>query len=224
MQISKMIQQDRPRERLLRHGPAALSDHELLALFLRTGTKGLSALDLSQKLIATFGGLTCLLSASMNDIIAVPGIGPAKYAQLNAVMELAKRCMEENLHKGVCLTQVQHGSDFIKAWIGLKPYEVFACLFLNNQHQLIAAEEVFRGTLDSAPIHPRELVRKTLAHNAAAVIFAHNHPSGLAEPSTADIATTRRLKEILKSIEVRVLDHFVVGDGRPVSMAELGLI
>jgi DNA repair protein RadC len=224
MRIHDLPAHDRPRERLARLGPAALSDAELLALFLRTGHRGASALDLARALIVRFGGLAGLLGAGEADVTAAPGIGPAKHAQLRAAAELSRRALEAACARGATLPSPRESAAFLRAWLRPYPYEVFACIFLDNRHRVIAAEEMFRGTIDGASVHPREVVRRALAHNAAAVICAHNHPSGVAEPSAADVAITRRLADALALIDVRVLDHFVVGDEQPLSMAERGLL
>ena len=224
MRISEFPAEERPRERLLAHGAAALSDAELLALFLRTGVRGQSALDLARALLARHGGLDVLLAAPVQELVAQPGIGPAKYAQLAAATELVRRALERGVRREASLSSPRASAEFLRAWLRRYPYEVFACVFLDNRHRVIACEELFRGTIDGASVHPREVVRRALAHNAAAVILAHNHPSGVAEPSQADVALTRRLGDSLGLIDVRVLDHFIVGDGEPLSLAERGLM
>jgi DNA repair protein RadC len=224
MRISEIPAHDRPRERLQRLGAGALADAELLAVFLRTGHRGCSALELAQRLLARFGGLAALLAADAPAVVAACGMGPAKHAQLQAAAELSRRALQAGCARGVTLGSPRDSADFLRAWLRPFPYEVFACLFLDNRHRVIAAEELFRGTIDGASVHPREVVRRAIAHNAAAVICAHNHPSGVAEPSAADVAITRRLAEALGLIDVRVLDHFVVGDEQPLSMAERGLL
>lgn len=223
MRIADFPSSERPRERLLAHGASALADAELLALFLRCGTRGRSVLDLARELLARFGGLDALLAAPARDVVAQPGVGPAKYAQLAAATELARRALEHGLKREASLSSPRASAEFLRAWLRRYPYEVFACVFLDNRHRVIACEEMFRGTIDGASVHPREVVRRALAHNAAALILAHNHPSGVAEPSQADIAITRRLVDALALVDVRVLDHFVVGDGEPLSLAERGL-
>ncbi|ROR34475.1 RadC family protein [Inmirania thermothiophila] len=215
---------ERPREKLLAQGPEALSDAELLAIFLRTGVRGRSALDLARELLARFGGLRPLLDAPPAAVCALPGLGPAKYAQLAAALELARRHLQERLRRGEAVTDPAAAARYLAARLRHRPREVFACLFLDARHRLIAYEELFTGTIDGAQVHPREVARRALAHNAAAVIAAHNHPSGVAEPSAADRALTRRLAEALALLEVRLLDHFVVGDGEPCSLAQLGLL
>lgn len=213
---------DRPREKLLRKGPQSLSEAELLAIFLRTGMRGKSAVDLAREMLKEFGSLRSLLGADEKDLCALPGMGPAKYAQLQAALEMARRHLGESLERGKPLTDPAATRKYLTARFRDTPYEVFACLHLDNRHRVIAFEELFRGTIDGASVHPREVVRQALRHNAAALIFAHNHPSGVAEPSDADRRLTTRLKDALALVDVRVLDHFVVGDGEVASFAERG--
>lgn len=215
---------ERPREKLLERGPQALSDAELLAIFLRTGIAGKSAVDLARELLAEFGGLRALLAADKKTFCRAAGLGEAKFAQLQAVLEMAQRHLGETLQRGQKLTDPAGSQRYLIASLRDKAHEVFACLFLDTRHRIIAFEELFQGTLDGASVHPREVVKRALSHNAAAVIFAHNHPSGVAEPSPADHALTRRLRDALGLVDVRVLDHFVVGDGYGVSFAERGLL
>jgi DNA repair protein RadC len=215
---------ERPREKLIDRGPAALSDAELLAILLRTGQRGRTAVDLARELITEFGGLRALLTAGQDRFCARPGLGPVKYAELQASVELARRHLGESLNRGAPLTDPEATRRFLVARLRDLPHEVFACLFLDNRHRVIAFEELFRGTLDGASVHPREVVKAALRHNAAALILAHNHPSGVAEPSDADRLITRRLREALGLVDIRVLDHFVVGDGYGVSFAERGLL
>lgn len=224
MSLNDLPAHDRPRERLARLGAGALSDTELLALFLRSGHRGASALDLARGLIARFGGLAALLVAPEAEVAAAPGMGPAKHAQLRAAAELSRRALEAACARGATLSSPRDSAAFLRAWLRPYPYEVFACVFLDNRHRVIAAEEMFRGTIDGASVHPREVVRRAIAHNAAAVICAHNHPSGVSEPSAADVAITRRLADALALVDVRVLDHFVIGEEQPLSMAERGLL
>jgi len=213
---------DRPREKLLAKGAQALSEAELLAIFLRTGVKGRSALDLARQMLKEFGGLRALLAAEQKELCKLPGMGPAKYAQLQAGLEMARRHLGENLERGKPLSDPAATRAWLKARLRDIPHEVFACLYLDNRHRVIAFEELFRGTIDGASVHPREVVRAALKHNAAALIFAHNHPSGVAEPSDADRRLTQRLQEALGLVDIRVLDHFVVGDGEVASFAERG--
>jgi DNA repair protein RadC len=215
---------ERPREKLLGRGPSALSDAELLAIFLRTGVRGKTAVDLARGLLASFGGLRPLLEADRQRVCSHHGLGTATYVQLQAVLEMARRHLQEQLYRGGSLENPDATRHFLSSRLRHLPYEVFACLYLDNRHRVIAFEELFRGTIDGASVHPREVVRRVLHHNAAAVILAHNHPSGIAEPSRADVQLTRRLVESLMLVDVRVLDHVVVGDGNGVSFAERGLI
>lgn len=215
---------ERPREKLLQRGAPALSDAELLAIFLRTGAPGKTAVDLARELLERFGGLRPLLAAERAAFCRAPGLGDAKYAQLQAVLEMGRRHLFERLARGEQLSSPEDTRRFLRARLGDYPFEVFAALFLDNRHRVIAFEELFRGTIDGASVHPREVVRHCLRHNAAAVIFAHNHPSGVSEPSRADESLTRRLKEALGLVDIRLLDHFVVGDGECTSLAERGQI
>lgn len=224
MGIKDWPAKERPREKLLQSGPAGLSDAELLAVFLRTGMVGKSALDVARELLSDFGSLTRILSATFDEFCRRDGLGPGKYVQFQAVLELARRYMGERLAESDALTNSDLTRDYLRARMGDYQQEVFACLYLNNQHRVVAMEELFRGTIDGAAVYPREVVRRCLHNNAAAVIFAHNHPSGLAEPSQADIAITNRLKLALNTIDVRVLDHVVVGRAEVVSFAERGLL
>jgi DNA repair protein RadC len=215
---------ERPREKLLAGGPACLSDAELLAIFLRTGAPGRSAVDLARELLLGFGGLRGLLTADLASFSALPGLGPVKYAQLQAGLELARRHLEETVRRGPALGSPDAVRRFLRARLRDLPHEVFCCLHLDNRNRVIAFEELFRGTIDGASVHPREVVKRALAQNAAALILAHNHPSGVAEPSQADEVITRRLKSALALVDIRVLDHLVVGDAACVSFAERGLL
>ena len=222
MAIRDWPEAERPREKLLQKGAASLSDAELLAIFLRIGVKGKTALDLARQMLKDFGGLRALLSASQEELCATPGMGPAKYAHLQAGLEMARRHLGEALERGKPLTDPAATRKYLQAKLRDMPHEVFACLYLDNRHRVIRFEELFRGTIDGASVHPREVVRAALSHNGAAVIFAHNHPSGVAEPSDADRRLTVRLKDALALVDIRVLDHFVVGDGEVASFAERG--
>ncbi|MEA1080573.1 DNA repair protein RadC [Marinobacter qingdaonensis] len=215
---------ERPRERLLRHGAESLSDAELLAIFLRTGTAGTPVLTLARTLVAEFGGLRGLMTASHSQFCQLRGLGTAKYTQIQAAMEMARRVMDEPLRQGQPLRSPEDTRRFLTSRLGTYPHEVFAALLLDNRHRVIQYRELFRGTIDGAAVYPREVVRQALEDNAAAVIFAHNHPSGVAEPSQADISLTRRLKEALALVDIRVLDHMVVGHGEVISLAERGLM
>ena len=224
MAISDWPADERPREKLLQRGAASLSDAELLAIFLRTGIKGYSAVDLSRELLQRFGGLRQLLGATHSSFCEAPGLGDAKYAHLQAVLEMAKRYQGGIMQRGEILASPEMACEFLKARIGAYPNEVFACLFLDTRHRVIAFDELFFGTIDGASVHPREVVRKAISRNAAAVIFSHNHPSGVTDPSSADIRITERLKYALELIDVRVLDHIVVTADAAHSMAERGEI
>lgn len=224
MAISDWPQDERPREKLLQRGPAALSDSELLAIFLRTGIPGMSAVEMARSLIVQFGGLRPLLDASPQQWGRVRGVGPAKYALFQAALEVGQRYLQDSLKRGDAMTSPEAVKRYLLARLRRLPHEVFACLLLDSQHRLIACEELFRGTIDGASVYPREVVKLVLSNNAAAVIFAHNHPSGVAEPSQADRAITERLAKALSLVDVRVLDHLVVGDVDVVSFAERGLI
>lgn len=215
---------ERPREKLLQRGAEALSDAELLAIFLRTGVVGVSAVDLARQLIADFGGLRPLLEADCKNFCRHKGLGEAKYVQLQATLELGRRHLFATLQRGDALTSPDDTRRYLTACLRGYGHEVFAALFLDNRHRVIAFEELFSGTIDGASVHPREVVKRALSHNAAALILAHNHPSGVAEPSRADESITRRLREALGLVEIRVLDHLIVGDGEIVSLAERGLI
>ena len=222
MAIADWPTAERPREKLLQRGAGALSDAELLAIFLRTGCSGKSAVDLARELIAQFGSLRGLLAANQAQFCQAQGLGPAKYAQLQAVMEMASRNLAEVLERGDAMTDPNQVRNYLKAQLRHQPSEVFCVLYLDSQHQLLRFEPLFYGTIDSAAVYCREVVRKCLSHNAAAVIFAHNHPSGVAEPSLSDRQLTERLVEALGLVDIRVLDHMVVGDRRVVSFAERG--
>lgn len=215
---------ERPREKLLQQGAQSLSDAELLAIFLRTGTAGNSALDLARSLLKAFGNVRGILETDQETFCQQPGMGPSKFAQLQAALELTKRHMLETLQRSDCLTSSALTRNYVRSRMRAYTREVFLCLFLDNQHRVIAQEELFYGTIDGSMVHPREVVRRSLHHNAAALIFAHNHPSGVAEPSQADISITRRLKNALALIDIRTLDHLVVGDSDVTSLAERGLL
>jgi DNA repair protein RadC len=213
-----------PRDKLLQKGAGQLSDAELLAVLLRNGLAGLNAVDLARSLISEFGGLRNLLCASRNQVCRLPGVGPVKYAQLQAAAELARRVAQENLQRGQVLTNPDLTRDYLMRQLADRSYEVFAVLLLDSQHRVIQFVELFRGTIDSASVYPREVVSLVLEKKAAAVIVCHNHPSGIAEPSQADRRITERLKNALATIDVSLLDHMVVGDREIVSFAERGWI
>ena len=214
----------RPREKMLSLGPQALADAELLALLLRTGLQGLGVLQLAEKVLNDLGGLSGLLRAQPAQLSTIKGLGPAKRSELIAVMELARRAMTCELSEQPVFTSPHMVKDYLRVHIGALPHEVFAVMFLDSQQKLIACEEMFRGTLSQTSVYPREVVKRALALNAASVILAHNHPSGLLEPSRADELLTQTLKSSLALVDVRVLDHFVVGAAGALSFAERGLL
>jgi DNA repair protein RadC len=215
---------ERPREKLLKLGPESLSEAELIAIFLRTGRPGRSAIDVARDLLVKFRSLRGLLIADQHAVCAVAGLGPARYAALQAALELARRHYRELMQTGPMLTNPRDTREYLRMRLRDLEHEVFCCLYLDNRNRVIALDELFRGTIDGATVHPREVVKRALAHNAAAVILAHNHPSGVAEPSQADELITRRIKESLGSVDIRVLDHLVIGDGHCESMAERGMM
>jgi DNA repair protein RadC len=221
MAISDWPLAERPRERLLAKGAQTLSDAELLAVVLRTGVRGKSAIELGRELLARFKGIAGLLAA---DLSAVKGLGPAKRAQFEAAVELARRSIEERLRKDPVLTSPGAVRDYLKLALASRPHEVFVCIWLDAQHRVIEYQEAFEGTLSQTSVYPREIVKAALARNAAAVIFAHNHPSGAAQPSQADELLTRNLKEALALVDIKVLDHFVVAGAQAISFAERGLL
>ena len=226
MGISDWPEGERPRERLLALGPEALSDAELLAIYLRVGVRGKSAVDLARDLLQRFDGrLGALVEASLDDLASVSGIGMAKAAQLKASFELARRALHQEMQQRDSFTSPGHVRDWLRLKLGLRQHEVFMALWLDAQNRLIKADELFTGSLTSTSVYPREVVKAALANNAAAVILAHNHPSGVAEPSSADEMLTRNLKSALALVDIRVLDHFIVaGNAQPLSFAERGLL
>lgn len=224
MSITQWPEDERPRERLLNQGAAALSDAELVAIFLRVGVKGKSAVDLARDLVAQFGSLNGLFSASEAELCAVHGMGQAKYVQLQAILEMSKRALGEDIKLTDALASPKAVRDYLKLTLARLPHEVFVAVFLTSQNRVIVVEEVFRGTLTQTSVYPREIVKLALAHNAASVIFAHNHPSGEPHPSQADRALTKTLAEALALIDVRVLDHFIVAPGASLSFAEQGIL
>lgn len=215
---------ERPREKLLQKGAAALSDTELLAIFLRTGITGKSAVDLARDLLKHYGGLTKLFAASQDSFCQLHGMGCAKYAQLQAVLEMSRRALAEELENRNAMNSPGLVRDFLRLSFANKEHEVFIGIFLDAQNHVIASEELFSGTLTQASVYPREVVKRALLHNAAAMIFAHNHPSGTAEPSHADKVLTQSLKQALALIDVKVLDHFIIGSSTTLSFAEHNLI
>lgn len=224
MSITQWPEHERPRERLLAQGAAALSDAELLAIFLRIGMKGKSAVDLARELVNTFGNLHGLFSATKEQLCAINGIGEAKYVQLQAVLEMARRALGEQMKTADALSSPQAVRDYLKLTLARLPHEVFVAVFLTAQNRVIAVEELFRGTLTQTSVYPREIVKRSLAHNAASVIFAHNHPSGEASPSQADRSLTKALADALALVDIRVLDHFIVAPGASLSFAEQGIL
>ena len=224
MLLKDLPEDARPREKLLARGPGSLSDAELLALLLRTGMRGKNALQLGQELVDKFGGVAGLLHTSVEALNDIKGLGPAKRAEIVAVLELARRALAEQLKEKTLFATPQAVRDYLQLQLGSRPHEIFAVLFLDSQHRLIVLEEMFRGTLTQTSVYPREVVVRALALNAASVVLAHNHPSGTAKPSRADEALTQTLKAALALVDVRVLDHFVVTASQAVSMAELGLL
>jgi len=223
MAISDWPLEERPRERLLAGGAAVLTDAELLAVLLRTGVAGKSAVQLARELLARFGSVAGLLGAG-NALLEVKGLGTAKSAQLSAAVELARRSLRDDLKNGAALTSPGAVRDYLRLALGGREHEVFVCIWLDAQHRVLKLEEMFRGTLTQTSVYPREIVKAALGSNAAAVIFAHNHPSGAAQPSQADELLTRNLKEALALVEVKVLDHFIVAGRHTVSFAERGLL
>lgn len=224
MAISDWPRDERPQEKLLKSGPGGLSDAEILAVFIRTGVKGRTALDLARMLLEKFGSITRILRSEPEEFCQIVGLGLGKYVQLQAVLELSQRHLRESIQGQDVLKNSAATREYLRARLRNYQSEVFSCLFLDSQHRVLAVEELFHGTIDGAPVYPREVVKRCLHNNAAAVIFAHNHPSGIAEPSQADIAITKRLISALNTIEVRVLDHLVVGEMEVISLAERGLI
>ena len=224
MSIKNLPAAARPREKLLAQGAQALADVELLALLLRTGLPGQGVLALAQAVLEQFGGLAGLLRADATELRGVKGLGPAKRAELSAVMEMARRALAQRLAEAPVFDAPAAVKEFVALALGALSHEVFAVLFLDSQHRLLQHEEMFRGTLTQTSVYPREVVRRALELNSAAVILAHNHPSGAAEPSRADEFLTQSLKSALQLVDVRVLDHLVVGRGQVVSFAERGLL
>ena len=224
MSIAKWAVGEGPRDKLLERGENALSDAELLAVLLHTGHRNCSALGLARKLIAQFGGLAEVMRADRASLVACPGVGPAKYAQLRVALELARRQAMQDIGRSDVLSSPQETRRFLQYHLGSREREVFSCIFLDSQHRILRCEDLFLGTLDGAAVYPREVAVRALQYSAAAVIFAHNHPSGVAEPSSADRRITERLCAALGLLDIRVLDHIIVGRGREFSFAEEGLL
>ncbi|GAB3111119.1 JAB domain-containing protein [Aestuariicella hydrocarbonica] len=215
---------ERPREKLLSRGAGSLSDAELLAIFLRTGCAGKSAVDLARDLLTSFGGLRQILESDRQSFCAAHGLGDAKFSQLQAVLEMGRRHLSSVMEQAPGFENPQMVKDYLRAELRHRPREIFSVLLLDNQHRLLGYHELFQGTIDAASVYPREVVKLALAHNAAAVILAHNHPSGVAEPSQADKRITERLQQALGLVDIRVLDHMVVGEAQVLSFAERGLL
>ncbi len=224
MSISDWPAHQRPRERLIREGAQALSDAELLAVFLRVGVRGKNAVDLAADLVRHFGSLQGLFRAGLKEFTSVPGLGPAKFAQLNAVLELARRAIADEMLSGQMICSPQAAKDYLRLAMAGRSYESFHVLFLDVRNRLIVARELFRGTLTHTSVYPREVVREALARNAASVMLAHNHPSGTPDPSEADLLLTRALVQALALVDIRILDHFVVAGHKVHSFAEHGQI
>ncbi len=224
MTIKEWPELERPREKLLHQGASALSDAELLAIFLRTGVSGKSAVDISRELIKKFGDLRGVLTAKQADFCEIPGLGPVKFLYMQAVVELGRRHLRQKMPPRDVMTNPESVNDFLSSHLRDRSREIFAVLFLDNRHQVIKYEEMFQGTLGSAAVHPREIIKQVLHHNAAAVIIAHNHPSGIAEPSQSDADITVKIQKALQLVDVRLLDHIIVGDGEFVSLSNRGII
>jgi len=222
MGIKNWPEQERPREKLLSKGASTLSDAELIAIFLRSGVKGKSALDMARDLLKQFGSLQKLFHVTSDEFCHIPGLGLAKYTELQAILEIIRRYLFESAQMADTMAHVSVVKQFLSAKLGGMEQEIFGCLFLNNKHRIIAFKELFYGSIDRSEIYPREVVKAALAHNAAAVIFTHNHPSGDPTPSEADLAVTERLKTALALIDIRVLDHIIVGSNNCISLTEAG--
>lgn len=224
MAITDWPADERPREKLLQRGVQVLSDAELLAIFLRTGVAGKSAVDLARDLLRKFGSLNGIFSAGQKELTGVVGMGVSKYTQLQAIFEMSRRALAEGMRQCDVLASPQAVRDYLKLKLGALPHEVFMVLFLDAQNRIIEMENLFSGTLTQTSVYPREVVKRALHYNAAAVIFAHNHPSGVTDPSRSDERLTCALKDALALVEVRVLDHFVVAGNQVLSFAEKGLL
>ena len=224
LKLSDWPDDERPRERLLSGGAGALSVAELLAIILGRGTPGVPAVDLARGLLQQFGGMRGTLNAQPAELLAVHGMGQAKVTALLAARECSTRCLRERLKPGTTIGSPADSRQFLLATLRDRPHEVFSCLFLDNRHRVLAFDELFRGTIDAAAVYPREIVKQALARNAAAVILAHNHPSGVAEPSQSDQLITRRIRDALDLVDIRLLDHFVIGDNSCVSLASRGML
>lgn len=224
MPLKDLPQALRPREKLLQHGPAALADAELLALLLRTGTRGQGVIELADAVLQRFDGFHGLLGATTGDLESFKGLGPAKRSEIVAVLEIARRALAQQLREAPLFDAPQKVKDYLALHLAGRGQEVFVVLFLDGQHRLLKSEDMFHGTLTQTSVYPREIARRALQLNAAAVVLAHNHPSGVAEPSRADEHLTQAVRSALQLLDVRVLDHLVVGQGLVVSFAERGLL
>lgn len=224
MGINDWPEGERPREKLIQRGAASLSDAELLAIFLRTGVTGKSAVDLARDLMTRFKSLTNMFAASEADICSIHGMGQAKYVQMQAVIEMSRRALNEEMKSGDALNSPRAVREFLQLLLRSREQEVFMVLFLDAQHRVLASEELFHGTLTQTSVYPREVVKRSLSHNAAAVILAHNHPSGVAEPSQSDRLLTEALKQALALVDVRVLDHIIIAGSVSLSFAEQGML
>lgn len=224
MAITHWPVQERPREKLLERGASALSDAELLAILLRCGIRGKTAVDIARELLTQHGGLRAVFNASLSTICATAGIGKHAFAHLQAVKELGKRYMQENIMREDVLNHITATKQYLHAKLHDYTHEVFACLFLDNRHRLIKFTELFQGTINQAVVHPREVVKQSLYYNATAVIIAHNHPSGDVIPSAADLAITKQLQDALALVEIKLLDHIIVGSHKTFSCAEMGYL
>ncbi len=224
MSLMNLPEESRPREKLLALGPKSLTDAELLAIFLRTGIKGMNAIELADKLLKEFGSLRKLLGSNESEFCSHKGLGSAKFAQLQAVVEMTERYLFEKIEKEDALTSPEHTKRYLTRILRDRHREAFYVLFLDNQYRVLKGEVLFEGTIDAAAVYPREVVKRSIDYNAAAIILAHNHPSGVAEPSQADRRITKRISDAVELVDIRVLDHFVIGDGEIVSFAERGWI
>ena len=224
MAIVEWDKEERPRERLLARGPESLTDTEILSLTIGAGTEEKSALEISRELITVFGGLRGVINTEQDELKKISGLGPVTISQISVAMELGRRYLEEKMQDKAVMTDPESVNDYLGINLRDREREVFAVLFLDNRHQVIKYEEIFQGTVDRASVHPREIVKRVLHHNAAAVIIAHNHPSGVAEPSPSDKDITKKIEAALHQIDVRLLDHIVIGDGEYVSFGNRGLI
>ncbi len=222
--LNKWPKEERPREKLLRFGPRSLSDAELIAILLRVGTKGKTAIDVARLLLKSHGSLRSIFNSSVDSLCQHQGIGESKAVQLYAALELGQRLQKEKLLRQEGLTSPRDCEDYLRSWLNDKPYECFVCIFLDNKNRVISCEELFRGTIDQVSVYPREVLRTALEKQSSAIIVAHNHPSGVAEPSVADVEITERLKKSLELLNIRLLDHLIMGEQGAVSLAERGYL